>query len=68
MCLLQSSARCRAYVAGRVSCGARQNALKEYVNALVKIHEVPLWYAVGSADNHRRRITEEIISLNVLMC
>lgn len=33
MRLLQSSARCRAYVAGRVSCGARQNALKEYMNA-----------------------------------
>ena len=40
MRLLQSSARCRAYVAGRQnghrqfrSCGARQNALKEYVNA-----------------------------------
>ena len=45
------------------------------VNALVIIYEVPLWcavgladwYAVGSADNHRRRITKETISLNVGM-
>ena len=35
-----------------------RKCVSEFVNALVKIHEVPPWYAVGSADNHRRRITE----------
>lgn len=40
--MLLSSARCRAYVAGHFSYGARQDAL-------VKIHEVP--------PNHRRMIT-----------
>ena len=41
-----------------------RKCVSEFVNALVKIHEVPPWYAVGSADNHRRRITEGIIGLN----
>ena len=39
----------------------------EFVNALVEIHEVSPRCAVGSADNHRRRITEGTISLNVGM-
>lgn len=45
------------------------------VSALVIIHEVPPWcavgladwYAVRSADNYRQRTTEETISLNVGM-
>ena len=44
-----------------------RKCVSEFVNALVKLHEVPPWCAVGSADNHRRRITEETISLNVGM-
>ena len=59
---------------------SRQNVLmrkcvSEFVNALVIIHEVPPWCAVCladwdavcSADNYRRTIAEETISLNVGM-
>jgi len=44
-----------------------RKCVSEFVNALVIIHEVSPWCVVGSADNHRRRITEETISLNVGM-
>ena len=74
MCLLQPSARYRAYVAGRQnghrqfrSYEARQNALKECVNAGMcewvsgntqGYTELSSWCAVGLADNHRREIAE----------
>ena len=64
MCSLQPSARFRAYVAGRVSCGVRQNVfkecgntLKECVNALVfsqNTTEASPWCAVDSSDEGHR--------------